>query len=201
MFNYRITFKADVYANIVKIDTTFKTLAERSVTVGAELKALEEAVQTAIKADDLDAVKSAQTALDKKADAWKAERKGYNNILFGNKKENMGGLCDGITKTFYESYVDFVEKGNLVGLKDTVRNYLIDSIEESDVKDRAVNEFTTALICQIGGKFASNKKIVEGSKYIVAMNKNAFKKYFFGALLDIIVTTTIKVAETAKTEA
>jgi hypothetical protein len=119
--------------------------------------------------------------------------------LYGGKNKDgvkVGGFCDKISDDFYKAYTKYITDCDSVAMYVATRDFLVEnSVKGTTIRDRAVCEFTSELLMIIGGKFNSNSKLAKGENFVVAMNKRAFKKIVFGAILDIIAKTTIKVEE------
>ena len=193
MFNYRITMTASFIASLENIENLFRTIARRADEVGAECHNIEDMIDAEIKKEDgsVDVIRDLQSQLETVQTNWKEERKGYDEQIFGSKKKGIEAPFEDLTKEFYEAYCEYV-CGSQAGMKKAVYDFLWKHSIEGDVKEKAVKEFTASLLCTIGGRFASNKKINEGSDFIVAMTAKNFKKYLFGALIDTIKRSTIK---------
>ena len=194
MFNYRITLSNEMVSKINGFTVTIRECASRSCEVTTEKKRLE-----AIR-DNTDNTKEVQDEaiknLEKLEEEWKKERKAYDLKLYGGKDKDgkkVGGYCDNISKDFYKAYVAYITECDNKAMYNAVADFLVANCKKGDVRDRAIQEFTTEILIILGGKFNSNSKLAKGEAFITTLNKRTFKKVLFGAIIDIIAKTTIKV--------
>ena len=213
MYNYRLTLKDNFVASLNNFEKMVITIAERKAEVNALLKKyytekeqlMVEATAEGITEEELtekvEKIASLEEVIKTTGDAWTEELKGYNLKLFGGKDADgnkVGGYCDWISNNIYKAYVKYIDEGNIAGLYSVIADMLATNSVEGLVRDRAVQEFTSELIMLLGAKFVTDKKILKNKEedkhsYICAMNKRAFKKLVFGAIITIIDKTTIKV--------
>ena len=201
MFNYRLTMKSEVMEKLNNFESVIRTMASRSCEVTTEKKRLTEIRDNVENSEE--EIKNAISELAKLEKDWKAESKAYNLKLYGGKDDKgnkIGGYCDNISKDFYKSYCTYILECKDSQFKKAVKDFLVENSVNDDVRERAVEEFTKALLIILGGRFNSNRKIADGEKFIATMNKRSFKKVLFGAILDIIAKSTIKVEDDNKAE-
>lgn len=200
MYNYRLTISNETMEKLNNFNATMRLLATRSCEVNTEKKRLEEIRDNTDNTEE--EIREAITDLKKLEEAWKVERKEYDRKLYGGKDKDgkkVGGYCDSISKEYYKAYCAYITDAKKNAMMTATKNFLVGAcVEGTDVKDRAITEFTNELLIVLGGKINGNSKLAKGESFITTVNERTFKKMVFGAICDVIAKTTIKTEE--KTE-